>query len=120
MAVIMYSPDIKFTALIYTPIFLVARVCQLIIRYDMTQIEIALWYVEETLMMIMIANVTFYIYQTCILDSFFGLNAERTSKEQLEEIIETRECSLLIVDKTYQNIASSHLKDQDPEFAGAS
>ena len=61
MSVLLYSPDLKTTTLIYTPIFLVGRVCQLLIRYDMTQIDNVLWYAEETSMMTMSTILMFYI-----------------------------------------------------------
>ena len=71
ISVLMFSPDLIMTGFVYTPIFIVARITQLVIRYDMKDKDNVLWYGEELAMMTVTTNMLFYIYHTMELDFFF-------------------------------------------------
>ena len=72
MSVLMFSPDLMMTGFVYTPIFIVARLTQLVIRYDMKDKENVLWYGEELGMMAIMTNMLFYIIHTMELELFFS------------------------------------------------
>ena len=72
MCVLMFSPDIVMTGFVYTPIFIVARLTQLVIRYDMKDKENVLWYGEELGLMAIMTNMLFYIIHRMELEHFFS------------------------------------------------
>ena len=76
LSVLMFSPDLAITLFVYTPIFIAARVTQLILRYDMTDKDNLLWYTEEMTMMIVMTSLLFYIYHSTELENFFKSQEE--------------------------------------------
>ena len=72
MSVLMFSPDLIMTGFVYTPIFIVARLTQLVLRYDMKDKDNVLWYGEELGMMAIMTNMLFYIIHTMELEFFFS------------------------------------------------
>ena len=72
MSVLMFSPDLMMAGFVYTPIFIVARLTQLVIRYDMKDKDNVLWYGEELGMMTIMTNMLFYIIHTMELELFFS------------------------------------------------